>query len=192
VPGDFFYESLFRKEAIGVGSPIREIRVPRPAMLSMKGRGIFDRIIDFMALLAGILLVVAVLIVCWEIAMRYFVHRPLVWMVEVCEYILFSIAFLGAPWLLKKGGHVSVDVVTEHLSSKMQGLMRQIAMAAGVIFSAIVCWFSCAVSESSCDCCSSSPSSWRVTTHVSSSRSSSSIRSASSSRTSCCASKNNS
>jgi len=107
----------------------------------MKGRSIFDRIIDFMALLAGILLVALVLIVCWEIAMRYFVRRPLVWMVEVSEYILFSIAFLGAPWLLKKGGHVNVDVVTEHMGSKMQRIMKRIAMATGVIFSAIVCWF---------------------------------------------------
>ena len=108
----------------------------------MKGKGIFDRIIDFMALLAGILLVIAVLIVCWEIAMRYFFRQPLVWMVEVCEYILFSIAFLGAPWLLKKGGHVRVDIVTEHLSSRMQRYMRRIAMASGVIVSAIVCYFS--------------------------------------------------
>ena len=108
----------------------------------MKGRGIFDRIIDFMALLAGILLVIAVLIVCWEIAMRYFFRQPLVWMVEVCEYILFSIAFLGAPWLLKKGGHVSVDVVTEHMGSKMQKVMRRIALVAGIIVSAIICWFS--------------------------------------------------
>lgn len=108
----------------------------------MKGKGIFDRIIDFMALLAGILLVVAVLIVCWEIAMRYFVHQPLVWMVEVCEYILFTIAFLGAPWLLKKGGHVSVDIVTEHLSSRMQRYMRRTAMISGVIVSAIICYFS--------------------------------------------------
>jgi C4-dicarboxylate transporter DctQ subunit len=108
----------------------------------MKGKGILDRIIDFMALLAGILLVVAVFIICWEIGMRYFVRKPLVWMVEVCEYIMFSIAFLGAPWLLKKGGHVSVDVVTEHMGSKIQGVMRQIAVVVGVIVSAIICWFS--------------------------------------------------
>lgn len=88
------------------------------------------------------MLVVAVLIVCWEIAMRYFFRQPLVWMVEVCEYILFSIAFLGAPWLLKKGGHVSVDVVTEHMGSKMQKVMRRIALVAGIIVSAIICWFS--------------------------------------------------
>jgi len=108
----------------------------------MKGTGIFDRIIDFMALIAGILLVVAVLIVCWEIGMRYFVHKPLVWMVEVCEYILFSIAFLGAPWLLKKGGHVSVDVVTEFMGSKNRARMRLFSLTSGILVSAIVSWFS--------------------------------------------------
>jgi TRAP-type C4-dicarboxylate transport system permease small subunit len=108
----------------------------------MKGTGIFDRIIDFMALLAGILLVAAVLIVCWEIGMRYFFQKPLVWMVEVCEYILFSIAFLGAPWLLKKGGHVSVDVVTEYMGSKNRARMRLLSLTSGVLISAIITWFS--------------------------------------------------
>ena len=68
-----------------------------------------------MAFLAGTLLVGAVLIVSLEICMRYFFRRPQVWTVEVCEYILFILAFLGAPWLLKKGGHVSVDIVVERL-----------------------------------------------------------------------------
>lgn len=108
----------------------------------MKGKGTFDRIIDVMAFVAGILLVAAVLIVCIEILMRYFVQRPQVWTVEVCEYILFAIAFLGAPWLLKVGGHVSVDIVTEHLGSKSRDYTRLFSMAAGVLISAIICWFS--------------------------------------------------
>jgi TRAP-type C4-dicarboxylate transport system permease small subunit len=108
----------------------------------MKGRGTFDRIIDVMAFAAGILLVAAVLIVCIEILMRYFVQRPQVWTIEVCEYILFAIAFLGAPWLLKMGGHVTVDIVTEHLGPKSQGYTRLFSMAAGILISAIICWFS--------------------------------------------------
>jgi len=95
-----------------------------------------------MAFLAGILLVAAVLIVCFEIFMRYFVQKPQVWTVEVCEYILFSLAFLGAPWLLKKGGHVSVDIVIEHLGSTSQDRLRLLSAATGVIVSAIICWFS--------------------------------------------------
>lgn len=112
--------------------------------LHMKGKGTFDRIIDFMAFVAGILLVAGVLIVCFEVIMRYFAHRPQIWTVEVCEYILFGIAFLGAPWLLKQGGHVSVDLVVEHLGSKNQGRLRLFSAVTGVIISAIICWFSLA------------------------------------------------
>jgi C4-dicarboxylate transporter DctQ subunit len=114
------------------------------AGLRMKDKGTFDWIIDIMAFVAGILLVATVLIVCIEICMRYFIQKPQVWTVEVCEYILFGIAFLGAPWLLKLGGHISVDVVTERLGSKGQGRLRLLSMVAGVLTSAIICWFSLA------------------------------------------------
>ena len=95
-----------------------------------------------MAFVAGFLLVAGVLIVSFEVLMRYFVQKPQVWTVEVCEYILFSLAFLGAPWLLKQGGHVSVDIVIEHLGSKSQNRLRLLSAATGVIISAIICWFS--------------------------------------------------
>ncbi len=102
----------------------------------------FDRIIDFCAFLAGLLLVATVFIVCIEIFMRYFFKSPLIWMVEVCEYCLFSIAFLGAAWLLKKDGHVSVDVVVEHMRSTSQTYLNLFSMAIGVFISAIICLFS--------------------------------------------------
>jgi TRAP-type C4-dicarboxylate transport system permease small subunit len=110
----------------------------------MKDKGTFDRIIDTMAFVAGILLVAAVFIVCIDTCMRYFFHKPQVWTVEICEYILFGIAFLGAPWLLKLGGHISVDVVTERLGSRSQGRLRLLSMGSGVLVSAIICWFSLA------------------------------------------------
>ena len=108
----------------------------------MSEKRILDRIMDFMAFLAGILLAVAVLIVCFEILMRYFVQRPQVWTVEVCEYILFSIAFLGAPWLLKVGGHVNIDIFASQLSPKGKTINAIISASVGIIISAIICWFS--------------------------------------------------
>lgn len=107
---------------------------------------LFDRVIDFMAFLAGVLLVGAVLIVCFEIWMRYFVRKPQVWTVEVCEYILFAIAFLGAPGLLKKGGHVSIDIMVAQMSPKTQVYLGLFSKAMGVFISAIVCGFSMATS----------------------------------------------
>lgn len=108
----------------------------------MQRKGTFDRIIDFMAFLSGILLVGAVLIVSLEICMRYFIHKPQVWTVEVCEYILFALAFLGAPWLLKKGGHVCVDILLEHIPSKIGGYLKFFSSLTGVVISGIIAWFS--------------------------------------------------
>lgn len=108
----------------------------------MKHKGIFDLILDSMAFLAGVLLVCTVIIVCFEICMRYFVGRPQIWTVEVCEYILFSLAFLGAPWLLKKGGHVSIDILLAQIKGSSRNYLELFSKAGGIVVSAIICWFS--------------------------------------------------
>jgi C4-dicarboxylate transporter DctQ subunit len=107
----------------------------------MKGKGIFDRVIDFMAFLAGLLLVASVLIECLEIFMRYCIKRPQIWSMDACEYILFGVAFLGAPWLLKKGGHVSVDIIIERLSPRARSYFGCLSSAVGIFVSALICWF---------------------------------------------------
>lgn len=108
----------------------------------MKKKGIFDWITDIMAFIAGVLLVITVLIVCFEVVMRYFIHRPQVWTVEVCEYILFSIAFLGAPWLLRVGGHVNIDVLVSQFGPRKQSMLGLFSSGVGVLVSAIILWFS--------------------------------------------------
>jgi len=95
-----------------------------------------------MAFIAGVLLVAAVFIVCFEILMRYFIQRPQIWSVEVCEYILFGIAFLGAPWLLKKGGHVSIDIVMSGFGPKAQRYLNIFSGVSGAVTSAVICYFS--------------------------------------------------
>ncbi|RJR41300.1 MAG: TRAP transporter small permease [Desulfobacteraceae bacterium] len=108
----------------------------------MKGKSFLDRIMDTMAFIAGLLLTATVFIVSVEVFMRYFLRTPLVWSVEVCEYILFAIAFLGAPWLLKRGGHVNVDIVLVRLGQRMKNLLGLFASSIGVFVSAVIVWFS--------------------------------------------------
>ncbi len=108
----------------------------------MKKKGLFDRLIDTMAFLAGILLVLAVLIVSFEICMRYFFQQPQIWTVEVCEFIMFILAFLGAPWLLKKGGHASVDILVERMNPTLKRYASLFAGAVGMLVSLVLVWFS--------------------------------------------------
>jgi len=108
----------------------------------MKPKGTFDRVIEAMAFFAGLQLVSAVFIVCFEILMRYFLNRPQIWTVEVCEYLLFGIAFFGAPWLLREGGHVNVDIVADNLGPKTQAYLKMASNAIGLLVCVILCWFS--------------------------------------------------
>ncbi|MBN2033178.1 MAG: TRAP transporter small permease [Deltaproteobacteria bacterium] len=107
----------------------------------MKGKSLFDWVIDSMAFVAGILLSSTVIIECLEIFMRYFIRKPQVWTVDVTEYVLFLVAFLGAPWLLKKGGHVGVDIVVERMNPRTRCYMGMVSAVIGIFISAVVSWF---------------------------------------------------
>ncbi len=99
------------------------------------------RVTDFMAAAAGGCLVAIVLIICIDVGMRYFLSRPQIWTVEICEYLLFAITFLGAPWLLRVNGHVNVDIVTEHLSKKTRDYLNVFSCTVGALVCAILTYF---------------------------------------------------
>jgi len=108
----------------------------------MNRKNLLDWILDAMAVVAGAMLVALVLIVCIEICARYFFHSPQVWTVEVCEYLLFSLAFFGAPWLLKVGGHVNIDIFTGQFSERKQQAMGAFSAIAGSLVAAVIVWTS--------------------------------------------------
>jgi len=102
---------------------------------------IFDWIIDGMAFLAGLLLLFMIFSICYEVLMRYFLIRPSSWAVEITEYILLYITFLGAPWLLKQKGHVKVDVVLNMLNIRTQRILNLFTSLLGAIICLVLFWF---------------------------------------------------
>ena len=92
-----------------------------------------DRFVDGMAWIAGILLLFMIFSICCEVLMRYFFNKPLTWTVEITEYILLYITFLGAPWLLKEEGHVRVDVLLSRLRLHTQMILNIITSILGAL-----------------------------------------------------------
>ena len=82
----------------------------------------FDRILGIFVALACIILALVMLSVCLEVFLRYFLNRPQVWVVELSEYALLYITFLGAAWVLKGDGHVTVDLFTSLMGSKSRAV----------------------------------------------------------------------
>jgi C4-dicarboxylate transporter, DctQ subunit len=88
-----------------------------------KGWEIFDHVINFLAFLAGILVILLMLITCFQVVMRYIFHAPFGWVVEICEYMLLYITFLGTAWLLRENGHVGVDIVLNFLHPQLRKIL---------------------------------------------------------------------
>lgn len=74
-------------------------------------RRLFSRInLACAALGAGLLFLIAA-IVCFEVLVRALGGASRLWVIEVSEYALLFITFLGAPYLLEKNKHVVLDLI---------------------------------------------------------------------------------
>ena len=114
--------------------------------LLTKAGTIFDRTINYLAFLAAAIIIFNMLSVSAEVIMRYFLKRPMVWVNEVTEITLLFITFLGTAWLLKREGHVKVDIVTGHLNPRAQALLGIISSIIGIIVCMILVWYGIQVS----------------------------------------------
>jgi C4-dicarboxylate transporter DctQ subunit len=107
----------------------------------MKVGTIFDRFLDGLAFLAGILLVLASFGVFAMILSRYFLNRPMGWMIELAEYVLLYMSFLLAAWVLKKEAHVRMDVLVESLNPRIRLVCNVFSSILGAMVCMVLVWF---------------------------------------------------
>ena len=110
--------------------------------LLTKVTSIFDRIIDFLAVVALALIAFMMLSVVAEVSiMRLLLNRPQAWVVDVTSQSLLFITFLGTAWLLREEGHVKMDLVLTRLSPRAQVVMNTIMSVVGTIICLVVAWY---------------------------------------------------
>jgi len=113
----------------------------RESKLLVKIGAIFDQTLNFLAYVVGVLLVFGWLSVVADVVMRYFLNRPLTWALETTEYVLTTVAFLGAAWLLRREGHVSLDLVLNLFKPRTQAMFHAITSSLGAIACLIIVWY---------------------------------------------------
>jgi C4-dicarboxylate transporter DctQ subunit len=79
---------------------------------------VFDKLLDVMAVLAGIILIFICAAVCYTIGMRYLFNKTTIWLIQTTEYGLCWIVFLATTWLLREGGHITTDIIYGHIHGK--------------------------------------------------------------------------
>jgi TRAP-type C4-dicarboxylate transport system permease small subunit len=100
-----------------------------------------DWVENLMAMLAIALLVAVTLSVCFEVVMRYGFNAPQIWVIELSEYALLYITFLGAAWVLHQGGHVRVDIFYNMASPRLRRVFGTISTSLGLVIAMLLCGF---------------------------------------------------
>ncbi len=95
------------------------------------------RILFYIAcLLIGFILCSVVL----DALLRYFFRLPQIWVVELSEYSLYYICFLGTPWLLRQGGHTNIDILANRFSHRVQNRLNAGMSFLGAMLCIVISW----------------------------------------------------
>ncbi len=111
-------------------------------LLSKSATILFDWLLDRLALLTLVLIGAIWVSITGEVTLRTLTGRTLVWVTEITEYCLLFITFLSAAWLLRKEGHVRVDILLTSLNPASRALLNTITYALAALACLVLFWFS--------------------------------------------------
>jgi TRAP-type C4-dicarboxylate transport system permease small subunit len=94
---------------------------------------IFGKLFEALAVLAALMLLAMVILVSADILLRNLTRTGFAWANEVSEYGLYGMTLLVAPWLLRRGQHVRIDLVLGAVPARVGWLMEAIGDLLGFL-----------------------------------------------------------
>jgi TRAP-type C4-dicarboxylate transport system permease small subunit len=98
----------------------------------------FARLYNALALIAALILLAMVILVTADILLRNVSRVGFPWANEVSEYALYAITLLAAPWLLRRGQHVRIDIILTFVPQRLAWLMEIAADLIGFVVCAVI------------------------------------------------------
>ncbi len=96
----------------------------------------FGRFISALALFGCLLLLVMMLIIVTDVGLRNLAlsgwPQGIDWSNEVSEFLLYLITLSVAPWLLRQGQHIRVDILLQAIPKKMAWGLEWLGDALGL------------------------------------------------------------
>ncbi|MFC2040655.1 TRAP transporter small permease [Chloroflexota bacterium] len=89
-----------------------------------KANHVFDGTLNVCAVIAAALGVFLMLAVSAQVIARYFFNSPILGVTEFGSVTIVYITFLSSAWVLKKGRHVSMDILVIRLNPRNQNLLN--------------------------------------------------------------------
>ena len=107
--------------------------------------GAFGRFLSGLALVGCALLLAMMLIIVADVALRNLalpgLPQGLAWSNEISELMLYLITMSVAPWLLRQGQHIRVDVLLQALAPRLAWTLEWIGDLIGFACCVVIAWY---------------------------------------------------
>jgi C4-dicarboxylate transporter, DctQ subunit len=110
-----------------------------PSAVRLVVRG-YDAIVTLMALVAAGMLVWLMASILISVTMRNTGLQPMAWLFTSSEYALLYMTMLGAPWLVRRKGHVHIELVTAALPPRWRRMLSRAVALACVAVCGVLAW----------------------------------------------------
>ena len=102
----------------------------------------YARLLEACGLAAGLALGVLALLITLDVVARNLGLGHLGWLLETSEYVLYVATFAAAPWVLRLGAHVRVDVVLNLAPAQAARVLELAADLTGAAASLVLLYYS--------------------------------------------------
>jgi TRAP-type C4-dicarboxylate transport system permease small subunit len=106
---------------------------------------LYGKLLTGLALVASLLLMLMMAMICADVLLRNIALVPelrgLAWSNEVSESMLYLITMLTAPWLLRRGQHIRVDILLVVIPKQIAWYCEWVADAFALACCLIMAWY---------------------------------------------------
>ncbi len=95
---------------------------------------------DWVGRIFSLLVVGMMLVLVWEITLRYVFDAPTKWAHETSQFLFGGFFLLGGGYLLRWRGHVSVDILYRRLSVRKKAILDLLTWTLCLLFCGMIVW----------------------------------------------------
>lgn len=99
-----------------------------------------DKVGEYLFKLCAFFLLMILLIVLYDVFMRYCFSKPTFWALEINEYLFIFISLIPAAEILRQKRHISLDLFVKKMSPVNQRFVETFYLICMLLFCAIVFW----------------------------------------------------
>ncbi|MDS9468995.1 TRAP transporter small permease [Paracoccus sp. MBLB3053] len=116
------------------------------AATSRKDANAFVRIVEalttFFGWIAAAFTIIALLVTCHMIFVRYVLGRSTIWQTEAVIYLMIGATLLGLGYVQRLRGHVNVDLIPMALKPGARRVLCYAVLIATIAVTAVIVWYS--------------------------------------------------